>query len=233
MTVIAAYNFDNPSEGATVYDDVGSYNGSVVGSCPLSDGPVSSKKRTWASASGGANKLDIGNNAAFELGADRTFEFWGKTGAAINTDGASMLFNKGKTDAAAIDRWQLDVYSTWIPRLLVRNPSSDLLKWEAPANSLAANMVFYLMMTWAAATKTAAFSINGVPLLATLTGSLPNGIPASSYSAYIGGCTYSDASPHLFYSWVGELWAVRVWDEVRTAKHAYDTFHGSNIVEEN
>jgi len=214
MSIVAAWNFDNVSEGAVVYDDQGNHNGSVIGSVPLVPGPVSSKGRQF-DGNTSTNRIVIPAHADFGFHHDLTVEAL----VSVGSLGSRRAVSKGN---ASQDVFYMGTHLTagWLfhYRPWTSGTGKNLFTNVIPV----AGELAHIAMTWDLSEQFARAYVHG-SLVAedTISGTHdqdPRDLCFGGREDATGG-------------WDGQIHAVRWWDEVVTQKAMYDLVHGSDIKE--
>jgi hypothetical protein len=222
MTTITCYNFDNALEGATVYDDTGNHNGSVVGSVPLVDGPISSKQRTFPGVSGNYIQVPDGGAAAFKIDADWTIEIW-----VTPTSFPSYMGLVCKGHWFSTPSLEMLISGVnYAPYIVVTTNGSNYLYTDPiAANALSANVLYYLAATFKRSTKSLLTYKNGLYVQGT-----------SEFGTYTGGdntrnLLMGTVRDTLVYPFVGHKHALRWSNVVKTPKQIFDTYMAANVQE--
>ena len=218
MTTVACYNFNNALEGATVYDDTGAHNGSVVGTVPLVTGPISQKGRSFVGNA--SNYISIPHHADFKIDQNLSVEAWVRLG---NVSTYNSVLSKGNfTSTPAMD---LMFYSTTHVYIYVSSNASNYIFAYAPYTTVLNNL-YYLAATWDRTAKKLLLYINGVFVLAGAeTGTYTGG--DTSLNVELGKRAYTG----YFYPLTGSIYAVRWSNVVKTAKEIFDTYMAANVQE--
>lgn len=214
MTVLAQWNFDDPGEGATVVDDMGTHDGSVIGTVPLLPGPISSKKRVFDGSAG--NRIEIPHSTDFELDlyGDRTFEVL-CTPSVVGTVQRTLLFKGDDASNFSVDLG-IDASGYWYISSWGASHSTVTAPFVAVAGEL-----YYVAFTLAESLYDLIFYVQG------------SGV---KWSSAFGGIYESGNTQPLMFSsalnpWSGDLHAVRVSSGVTLAKDIYNFWNGSNVRE--
>lgn len=225
MTVIAAYNFDNALEGATVYDDTGNHNGVVDGTVALADGPVSSQKRVFTGVSAN-NRLQVPHHADFDISAPFSVEVWTtlSDSSAARSIVAKGNYSVGNVFAIFTNTSGQAYCGIWnsatVNRINTTPDAGSLLSLGVPR---------YVVATADPVNKTLLLYVDGY---LRHVGAENGTFVAGDTSEPLVVGVMNNAGVYSF-PYQGDHHAVRWHDVVLTPKHVYDTFHGTNIVEEN
>lgn len=219
---IAVYNFNNALEGATVYDDTGNHNGSVVGSVSLVDSPISGKARSF---NGNAvNRIEIPHNTAFNFDQDLSIEVW-ITLSVIDGNYRAIL-GKGSSSPDPWLSWMVGPSGSSHSYCYITTNTSNYLIGSTSGNQLSANILYYLALTFDRTNKIPRIYFNGSDKTTgiTETGTYAGGNNTSVLKINVSG----DSND---YPLLGRIHAVRWSNYVKTPKEIYDYYNGSNVKE--
>ena len=217
MTTIACYNFNNALEGATVYDDAGAHNGSVVGTVPLVGGPIGNKARFFNGDV--ANYITILNHSDFAIDITKTIEIW-FTSPPSNTDYRYLIT---KTITWGSDpTMQFHVSNTGI---LVAQIATNSANYIGATISIAVSTLYYAAFTFDRPAKKMILYVNGVPVAA--------GVEVGTYA---GGdidrpIKIGAGRDTVQYPFNNLIHALRWSNVVKTAKEIFDTYMAANVQE--
>jgi len=217
---LAVYNFNNPSEGAVVYDDTGNHNGAVVGSVPLTPGPMSDNTRQLPGVA--ANYISIPNHTDFDLTAPKTIEIWFIPRIVDVNHRFLVMKYSAPMDSPNI---HYDYSNPANLNMNIRDSGSNLIRIITTSTPIVSGRLVYAVMTWDPILKELRGFINGEFFASD---SNPLLVPANTVntSPLILGGDPNDLNPLH-----SDVCAVRISNYVKTAKEIYDHYHGSNIVE--
>ena len=221
MTTIACYNFNNVLEGATVYDDVGAHNGSVVGSVPIAAGPISQKARTFSGSD--SNYISIPSHADFTATVAKTFEVWFNVDTAVSTSYRVIMW-----DWNGSSKYRMTLYLKHDDATQLRTYMSDgsnVVDFYSPTGLIVVGSLYYAAVTWNPTTKTAQLFVNGVCLGESTNASI---VPANMDH---GNDLLVGAAPGVGIPWRGKIHALRWSNVVKTPKQIYDTYMAANVQE--
>ena len=226
MSVVFEWNGDQVGEGSgvggMVDESPAGHDGDVIGTSAISDGPVSTKKRKVVNASGAANQFHIPHHADFDLGSNSlSIEAWVKRDANYNSSGYQYIIRKREAGPG------YGFYMTPTFQLVVFLRDAAINKVFTTADDMiVANERTYLGLTMNPTTQDVHIYKNGVEESTIITGS-----PAGPFGNTDLTRIFSGSA--TIHGWNGWLEALRISTNILTAKHFYDTYHGSNIVEVN
>lgn len=222
MTTVAVYNFNNALEGAVVYDDTGIHNGSVVGTVPLVDGPISQKSRYFNGDA--ANYLTVPHQADLQIDTDWTIEAWVDF-LSIST-GQRPFLSKGRWGISPIVLMgALNEGSYGKPYCYIGTDASNYLLLNLPSVVLYNSRLYYWALTFNRFTKKMLLYIDGCCVGTNTEVGTYTGGDAGSY-AVLMGTLHSSTAAHY-----GNIHGIRWSDTIKTSKEIYDTYTATNVQE--
>lgn len=226
MSVVFEWNGDQVGEGSGVGgmidESPAGHDGDVIGTSAISDGPISSKRRQVVNASGASNKFEIPHSTDFDLGSNSlSFEMWVSRDSNYNTSNSQQLVRKLTTGPAG---YLLRINATF--QLVVSlYDGSTWMSFTTAANMILANETHYIGLTIDPSTQDVHIYRRGSEEPTTISGTTTSALGNTDVIHVFGA-----AAVH---GWNGWLNAVRISTGILAAKHFYDAFNGSNIVEVN
>lgn len=227
MTTIACYNFNNALEGATVYDDTGNHNGSVVGTVPLVVGPIGSKCRSFPGAA--SNYLSIPHHVDFTATVAKTYEVWFTTPSSITNANRYLVMKlqDGGVGYRSQCGFLIDYTDTSKLNFNVRDASNNIVQAQSPTGGMIADRLYYAAGVWNPSIKTCYLYINGVVVAVNQNSSIDTSQIDCTDALGIGA---SPSTPTV-YMWNKLIHAVRVSNVAKTAKEILDTYMASDVQE--
>jgi hypothetical protein len=216
MTLIAAWNFDNPSEGATVYDDVGAHNGSMIGTVATAPGPVSSVKRVLPGVSG--DRLEVPTSTSFELTTNRTIELWAGSSLVDGSLHHIVLKSDGSKTPISIGTQAITNY--WFTEVSDGTTTISAVSTVVPV----VDIPYYLAIVWNVTDKELILYVNVKREASGIDGAFVPGDAANTQPIQFS----SSSNP-----WNGPLHSVSIRDVARSPRRIYNTYNGSSVLEVN
>jgi hypothetical protein len=213
---VAVYNFNDAGEGATVVDDTGNYDGSVVGTVNVVDAPISSKGRLCP---GGSNRLTVPHDTVFTMEADHTLECWFKP-----TNLSSLHFIVCKTQVNQPGFGFKQDFSDGTKLAAFLYDGSNPIDAASPSGFLVTNRWYYAAAVWDVSQKLMKLYVDGVFIAEATNGSF-NPAAANPYNFTVGADNTGQ------YGFQGTVSAVRYSNYIKTGKEIYDHYNGTNIRE--
>ena len=215
------YKLWNGGAGIDTSYQYEAHMGSVVGSVPLINGPISTQGRSVSGSAG--NRIDVANHADFNtLSAGFTVEAWA---TLANLTGPSRLASKQFGTSLPIP-FLIDNVGSGAMRFFVRDSSNNSVSaLTAAPYLLVADSLYYVACVLDATTKTAFLFLNGTLAAYAANPSVDLANCGNTQPATIGGY-YSDTDTQY---WNGLIHAVRFSNTAHTPKQIYDHYNGSNV----
>jgi hypothetical protein len=216
---VAVYNFNNPLEGATVYDDTGNHNGSVSGNANVVNSPVSSKGRDFI----GNGRILVPHHTDFSILNDFTIEVWFRPSLISSL---KWIVTKTRTNEGGYGI-SADYYDGSMLEFAAYDGSTSVNP-QSPTGYLVAGRLYYAVTTWEAAAKKAMLYGNGVILASHANMSLNLASVDNTRQFAIGGPEVIDGYNSDFRGLVA---AVRFSNYIKAPKEIYDYYNGSVVKE--
>jgi hypothetical protein len=219
MTILAAYNFDQPGEVeaagvGNVIDEVGNHHADVVGTVTIQNGPISRRSRFLPNSTGSRIDIPHGNGELCDATGDFSVEIW-TTPTVVNFQWHQFLKRTGGGSYPFL--FAVDTANKF---RVGANDGSQSAIATSPAVAVAGQLE-YLVFGWDASERTAYLGRGGIYVASAQNLAL---VPANANNTSAIHVSRDDTA-----SYGGYLHALRFHDILLEGADLQDTFHGTNL----